>query len=96
MKRKDAEPIGKILQTYLRQEGLETPLNEQRLLSAWPEIMGEGISGYTKGLFIRNQVLYVHLTSSVLRNDLMMCREILVDKLNKHVGAQVIVNIIFR
>ena len=32
MKRNDAEPIGKLIQKYLRQESLESPLNEQRLL----------------------------------------------------------------
>ena len=45
---------------------------------------------------IKNQILYVHLTSSVLRQELMMGREILVRNLNNHVGATVITNIIFR
>jgi hypothetical protein len=41
-------------------------------------------------------VLYVHLTSSVLRQELMMVREKLVHDLNAYVGATVIRNIIFR
>ena len=49
-----------------------------------------------EGLDIKNQILYVHLTSSVLRQELMMGRDILVRNLNEKVGAQVIVNIIFR
>ena len=40
MKRNDAEPIGKLIQQFLRQESLESPLNEQRLLDAWPQILG--------------------------------------------------------
>ena len=40
--------------------------------------------------------LNVHITSSVLRQELMMGRDLLVKNLNKQVGAQVIVNIIFR
>ncbi len=32
MKRNDAEQIGKLIQQFLRQESLESPLNEQRLL----------------------------------------------------------------
>ena len=35
MKRNDAEQIGKLIQQFLRQESLESPLNEQRLLDAW-------------------------------------------------------------
>ena len=83
MKRNNAEQIGELIRHYLRQESLESPLNERRLI-------------YTRELYIKNQVLYVHLTSAALRQELMMGRELLVRNLNRHVGAQVITNIIFR
>ena len=95
MKRNDAEPIGKLIQQFLRQESLESPLNEQRLLDAWPQILGPA-ANYTSNLYIRNQTLYVHLTSAALRQELMMGREKLVRALNQTVGATVITNIIFR
>ena len=96
MKRNNAEPIGKLIQQFLRQESLESPLNEQRLLDAWPQILGPAIASYTKELYIRNQILYVHLTSAALRQELMMGRKLLVRNLNQKVGATVITNIIFR
>ena len=96
MKRNNAEPIGKLIQQFLRQESLESPLNEQRLLDAWPQILGPAIASYTKELYIRNQILYVYLTSAALRQELMMGRELLVRNLNQKVGATVITNIIFR
>ena len=95
MKRNDAEQIGKLIQQFLRQESLESPLNEQRLLDAWPQILGPA-AAYTRNLYIRNQTLYVHLTSAALRQELMMGREALVRTLNQRVGATVITNIIFR
>ena len=85
MKRNNAEPIGKLIQQFLRQESLESPLNEQRLLDAWPQILGPAIASYTKELYIRNQILYVHLTSAALRQELMMGRELLVRNLNQKV-----------
>ena len=96
MKRNDAQSIGQLIRAYLRQESLESPLNERRLINAWPEVVGPAIASYTDGLFVRNQTLYVHLTSSVLRQELMMGRDLLVRNLNRHVGAQVITNIVFR
>lgn len=96
MKRNKAEPIGKLIQQFLRQESLESPLNEQRLLDAWPQMLGPTITSYTRELYIRNQILYVHLTSAALRQELMMGRELLVHNLNQKVGATVITNIIFR
>ena len=71
-------------------------MNELRLVNAWPEVVGPSIAAYTDGLFVRNQTLYVHLTSSALRQELMMGRTLLVRNLNKHVGAQVITDIVFR
>ena len=71
-------------------------MNEQRLLDAWPQILGPTIASYTQNLYIKNQTLYVHLTSAALRQELMMGREVLVRTLNQRVGATVITNIIFR
>lgn len=96
MKWNDAERIGDIIRKFLQEYGLETPLNEYRLVQAWKEMVGPAILKYTSNLYIKNQILYVQLTSSVLREELMMGRELLVKNLNKQVGAEVIVNIIFR
>ena len=54
------------------------------------------MAAYTGDLYIKNQILYVHLTSAALRQELMMGRDLLVRSLNKKVGATVITNIIFR
>lgn len=95
MKRNEVEPIGKLILKYLREESLESPLNEQRLIDAWPQLLGP-MAAYTSDLFIKNDVLYVHITSAALRQELMMGRELLIRNLNKKVGATVIHNIIFR
>ena len=96
MRRNNAEQIGDMIRKFFRQKGLESPLNEYRLVQAWNDVVGPAISRYTSNLYIKNQILYVHLTSSVLREELMMGRDLLVRNLNQQVGAQVIVNIIFR
>jgi len=48
MKRNDAEQIGKLIQQFLRQESLESPLNEQRLLDA---NLGTGGGLYQQSLY---------------------------------------------
>lgn len=65
MKRGETKPIAALVRAMLREEGLETPLNEHRLINAWGEVLGGAVNSYTKDLYIRNQVLYVTLTSSV-------------------------------
>ena len=94
MKRQNAQPISNILQRYLREEGLESPLNEYRLIQAWETVLGKAIARYTGQMYIKNQTLYVHLTSPALRQNLQMSRQSLVKRLNEAVGAQVIVDIV--
>ena len=71
MKRNNTEQVGEVLRRLLRQEGLETPLNEYRLVDVWKDVVGEAIARYTTNIYIKNQVLFVHLSSSVLRQELM-------------------------
>ena len=50
---------------------------------------------YTRNIYVRDKVLHVSLTSSVLRSELTLCRERLVKSLNDYAGASVITNIVF-
>ena len=95
MKRQNALPIGDMICRFLREGGLESPLNEYRLIQAWETVLGKAIARYTGQMYIKNQTLYVHLTSPALRQNLQMSRQSLVKRLNEAVGAQVIVDIVF-
>ena len=96
MRRTNSEAVGDLIRQYLRQQGLESPLNEYRLIAGWEHVMGPIIARYTKEVIIRNQTLYVQLTSPVIRQELHMQRRELTARLNAYAGAQVIVNIVFR
>jgi predicted nucleic acid-binding Zn ribbon protein len=95
MKRNKAEQVGDVVRMLLRQQGLEGPLNEYRLIQSWTDVLGKPIERYTRDLYIRGQTLYVRLSSSVLKNELVMQRSMLVQNLNAAVGAQVITDIRF-
>lgn len=94
MRRTNSEPIGDLLRQFLRQQGLESPLNEYRLIQGWTHVMGPIVARYTCNLVIRNQTLYVQLSSPVLRQELMMQRRELVERLNTYAGAQVICDLV--
>lgn len=95
MKRREAHDITQLLNLYLREEGLETPLNQHRLMVAWPEVAGKVVAKYTRDLKIYNQVLVVHLNSATLRAELQMRRSELMKQLNDKVGSIVIYDIKF-
>lgn len=84
-----------VLLSFLREEGLETPLLQYRVTQAWPEVMGDTISRYTRQVFVRDGKLQVQLTSSSLRQNLMMEHKRIAQKLNDHVGSYVISDVCF-
>ncbi|WP_028904392.1 MULTISPECIES: DUF721 domain-containing protein [unclassified Prevotella] len=95
MFKRDVHNIKDLILKNLRNQGLETPLLQKRLIDSWSEVVGQMITSYTDGLVIRNQTLFVHITNPALRADLSMMRSELVKKLNAHVGTQIIVDIKF-
>lgn len=95
MFKRDVKEIKDLILRNLRQQGLETPLLQKRLMDAWPVVAGEAISRYTLNTYIVNQTLYVRLSNPALRADLSLQRQMLVGRLNEYVGNQVIADIRF-
>ena len=79
----------------LREQGLETPLHQKRLVESWPQVAGPAIMRYTLNTYIYNQTLYVRLSNPALRADLSMRRQEFTQKLNAVVGEQVITDVRF-
>jgi len=95
MFKREVLSIDEILKRTLRNNGLETPMLQTRLLASWEKIAGPIAKRYTTDKYIRNQTLYVKLSSPALRSDLSMMKTELVRKLNAEVGASIIVDIKF-
>ena len=95
MFRRKVRSLAELLPEFLRNGGLEMPLQQKRLIDSWTEVVGKPVEKYTGEKFIRNQTLYVKILNPALRADLSMSRSLLVRRLNEKVGAQVIADIRF-
>ncbi len=95
MFRRKVRSLAELLPEFLRNGGLEMPLQQKRLIDSWTEVVGKPVENYTGEKFIRNQTLYVKILNPALRADLSMSRSLLVRRLNEKVGAQVIADIRF-
>ena len=93
MFKRDVLPLDEVLKKLLREEGLEMPLLQKRLVDAWEVVTGNVASRYTAEKYIRNQTLFVKITNPALRQDLSMMRTQLVKRLNEQVGSFVISDI---
>jgi len=91
MRRVNTQPIGTILDSFFEQNPkLADKLAETRLIDSWKIVLGPSVMRFTDNLFIKKRTLYVRITSSVLKSELLMCREQLIKKLNDRVGRDVI------
>lgn len=95
MFRRDVQTLADILAQCLRHDGLETPLQQRRLIDSWGKVAGRAVERYTGEKFIRNQTLFVKILNPALRADLSMMRERLVKNLNVEAGASIISDIKF-
>lgn len=96
MRRSKTISIAEAINDYIREMNLGDKLNEVTIINSWDEIVGKAISSRTTKIFINDHILYVHLNSSVVRNELLMLRETLKDQLNKKAGSEVIKEIVLR
>lgn len=98
MKKKYAQPLSELMSDFYdnHNKGLKERLSEHRAVKAWNELLGEGVSKYTKNVYFKRNVLYVHLSSAVLRAELLMCKEELIEKVNEYAGMPVVRDIILR
>jgi len=84
------------MKDYINEMNFSEKLSEAGVLNSWDEVVGKAISLRTKKIYIRDKVLYVHLSSSVVRNELLMLRQELRNKLNEKAGSEVIKDIVLR
>ena len=93
MFRRKVQPLDDLLNQFLRQEGLESPLLQKRIIAAWDIVTGETVTRYTQEKFIKNQTLFIKIINPDLRANLCMMQSDLVKKLNAAVGSMVITEI---
>jgi predicted nucleic acid-binding Zn ribbon protein len=96
MRRSKTISIAEAVNDYIREMNLGDKLSEVGVINSWEETVGKAISSRTTKIYIRDHVLYVHLNSSVVRNELLMLREALREKLNQKAGTEVIKEIVLR
>lgn len=96
MKRTEAHSVGEIIDQLLKENNIDQQFNEQKVVYLWPEIVGQGINRYTTKRWVKNGVLYLHISSAALRNELMMSRSQLIKHINEAMGNKIIHDIVIR
>lgn len=95
MRRTNTQSISEVLNEVLKEYKLDERLRETRVYAAWSEVLGP-LAKTTESLYMKNGVLFVSITSSVVRNELLMRRSDIVKALNEKTGENSVCDIVFR
>ncbi len=95
MRRNKTLSMKEVLNDLIQEYRIGPKLREASVINLWSSITGKVITARTKKIYIRDGVLHVYLTSSVVKNELMMLREALREKLNNEAGEDVVREIVF-
>jgi len=90
MRRNKTITLGEALGDLIKEYRLEKGLKEAAVLNIWENISGKVITARTKRTYLKDGVLHIYLTSSVVRNELMMLRDALRSQINSRAGEEVV------
>ncbi len=85
---KDA--IGALLKHYR----LQKKFDETNLISSWEKIMGKSIASRTEKLYIKDQKLFVKVTSSPLKNQLHLGKNKILEIFEREIGQEVVKDVV--
>lgn len=96
-KRKNANVnLNDALREFLQENRLEKGIDKVHAQEAWKKVMGNGVNKYTTAVELQDDVLYVALSSSVLREELGHGRSKIIAMLNEELGKDLIKKLVLR
>jgi len=89
------QPLGDIINKLMKAYGIEDKMREFDIINGWEEMMGKAIAVRTEKIYIQNRVLHLKMNSSVMREELMHGKQIIIERVNQKAGAQMVVDVWF-
>jgi len=94
MRKSQVRKIDAVIKEFLGEINIDKKLREVSLVSQWESLMGKMVASRTEKISLRNGTLYITLSSPVLKNELMMMRQDIIEKLNETAGEKLVCKIV--
>ena len=92
----DGIPIKEALDGYFKALGIDEKVHETRILSKWEELMGKAVAMRTEKKYIKDKILYLHINSAVMRDELQHDKRAIIEKINTAAAIELITDIYLR
>jgi len=84
------------LKGFIKENKLQKGIDKVNAGEAWAKLMGNGVNNYTTAVELRNDTLFVSLSSSVLREELSLGKSKIIGMLNEELGKDLIKKLVLR
>ena len=88
--------ISDVLKQFIEVNKLESGMDKIDVEQAWKNLMGNGVNTYTKEVILKGTILYVSLTSAVLREELSYGKDKIIKMINEEMGKEVVKSLVLR
>ena len=88
--------VGEVLKFIIKDNKLQSGMDQISVKEAWKSLMGNGVNSYTKNVVLKGTVLYVELTSAVLREELSYGKDKIIAMLNEELRRDIIKEVVLR
>ncbi len=96
MRKSNQQSIGEVLQEFLKQNRLDKKLHHADIIGKWEEIVGKLFAKHTKNIYFIETKLVLEIESPSLRNELLMQKSVIIEKINKLAGETLVTEIVLK
>ncbi|HLT66144.1 MAG TPA: DUF721 domain-containing protein [Flavobacterium sp.] len=88
--------LSDVIQNIMKGYRLDKKINALDIANSWKEVLGPGVANYTTAVHFKNNVLYVNLSSAVLREELSYGKQKIIQLINEHIKEELVKDLILR
>ena len=87
--------LSESLHSLFKELGHEKKIKQMQIIDQWPDLVGDQISAVAAADKIRDEILYVRVSSMTWKTELTLRKDELLRKIEERLGADIIVDIRF-
>ncbi len=89
-------PLSEALSEFIKENKLQKGMDKVDAREAWANLMGNGVNNYTTAVELKNETLFVSLSSSVLREELSLGKTKIIAMINEELGRELVKKLVLR
>jgi predicted nucleic acid-binding Zn ribbon protein len=88
--------ISEALDLITKDKRMTKGLTESVIKEKWAEMMGKTIADHTTLLYVKDRILYLYFNSSVIKNEVNLSKQKVIEIVNETLGETTITDVIVK